>query len=394
MEIYELNNDINLNNISLDNPHSVQGGSFFTKILLDNKPLYFQLPKCSTKQGLVETKKNKYFDLLYDKNSEDLLIEWIEKFENQCLDCINKKKNLWFSNDIDKDDIQNLMTPLVRMYSSGKKLLFRTYIDTNKTTGISKCKVYNENEESIDLRSVDNNSTLIPLILIEGIKFSSKSFEIIVKLNQIMILKTEPEISDVCLIKKKPALRIANTLEKKVIKTKEEEPIKEEVHVKEEVEVKQDEPIKDDDDVKINVNDDESVNDDKVEAVNDVEDVNDDESVNDDKPVNDDKIEKHVGEVKNDVLNIDLNEINIDTLEKINDIEEINIEIPQGDPLKLVKPQEVYYNMYKEMMTRAKQSRKEALNTFLEAKNIKTKYMLDDIDDSEEEEEEFYNIEN
>ena len=56
MEIYELNNDINLNNISLDNPHSVQGGSFFTKILLDNKPLYFQLPKCSTKQGLVETK--------------------------------------------------------------------------------------------------------------------------------------------------------------------------------------------------------------------------------------------------------------------------------------------------------------------------------------------------
>ena len=187
MEIYELNNDINLNNISLDNPHSVQGGSFFTKILLDNKPLYFQLPKCSTKQGLVETKKNKYFDLLYDKNSEDLLIEWIEKFENQCLDCINKKKNLWFSNDIDKDDIQNLMTPLVRMYSSGKKLLFRTYIDTNKTTGISKCKVYNENEESIDLCSVDNNSTLIPLILIEGIKFSSKSFEIIVKLNQIMI---------------------------------------------------------------------------------------------------------------------------------------------------------------------------------------------------------------
>ena len=50
--------------------------------------------------------------------------------------------------------------------------------------------------------------------------------------------------------------------------------------------------------------------------------------------------------------------------------------------------------MYKEMMIRAKQSRKEALNTFLEAKNIKTKYMLDDIDDSEEEEEEFYNIEN
>ena len=38
MEIYELNDNINLNNISLDNPHSVQGGSFFTKILSELKP--------------------------------------------------------------------------------------------------------------------------------------------------------------------------------------------------------------------------------------------------------------------------------------------------------------------------------------------------------------------
>ena len=41
-------------------------------------------------------------------------------------------------------------------------------------------------------------------------------------------------------------------------------------------------------------------------------------------------------------------------------------------------------------MFRAKQSRKEAIKLFLEAKNIKTTHMLNDIDDSEEEEE-FYN---
>ena len=73
-------------------------------------------------------------------------------------------------------------------------------------------------------------------------------------------------------------------------------------------------------------------------------------------------------------------------------IEEINIEIPDGEPLILVKPQDVYYNMYRDMLIKAKETRKEALATFLEAKNIKTKYMLDDIDDSEEENE-FYNIE-
>ena len=93
---------------------------------------------------------------------------------------------------------------------------------------------------------------------------------------------------------------------------------------------------------------------------------------------------------KNTKVDIDVN--NVDTLDKSSNIEEINIEIPDGDPLILVKPQDVYYNMYRDMLIKAKETRKEALATFLEAKNIKTKYMLDDIDDSEEENE-FYNIE-
>ena len=132
MEIYDLNNKFDFNNITLDNPYSIQGGSFFTKILFKDKPLCFQLPKCSTKQGLVETKKYKYFDLLY--NNQENLIHWIENFENTCVEKINEKKNLWFSSEIDKDDIENLISPMLRIYSSGKKFILKTYIDVDKNT--------------------------------------------------------------------------------------------------------------------------------------------------------------------------------------------------------------------------------------------------------------------
>ena len=338
MEIYDLNNKFDFNNITLDNPYSIQGGSFFTKILFKDKPLCFQLPKCSTKQGLVETKKYKYFDLLY--NNQENLIHWIENFENTCVEKINEKKNLWFSSEIDKDDIENLISPMLRIYSSGKKFILKTYIDVDKSTKNFKCNVYNENEEVLELAKINNNNMLIPLVLIEGIKFSSKNFEIIVKLNQIMILNNETPLINKCLIKNSFNLEINDN---------NQEFQKEETINKEE----------------------DNVNQERIEKY-----------LKDDNKDNLQEIEE------NDTDN--LQETKEEDLEKSIDLEEVNIEIPDGDPLILTKPESVYYNLYKNAMFRAKQSRKEAIKLFLEAKNIKTTHMLNDIDDSEEEEE-FYN---
>jgi len=52
------------------------------------------------------------------------------------------------------------------------------------------------------------------------------------------------------------------------------------------------------------------------------------------------------------------------------------------EPILLKKPNEVYYEMYKEARKRAKKAKKDALLAFLEAKNIKQTYMLDELDSS------------
>ena len=50
------------------------------------------------------------------------------------------------------------------------------------------------------------------------------------------------------------------------------------------------------------------------------------------------------------------------------------------------KPNEVYYEIYREARRKAKVAKKAAVIAYLEAKNIKNTYMLEDIDDSSDEE--------
>ena len=76
-----------------------------------------------------------------------------------------------------------------------------------------------------------------------------------------------------------------------------------------------------------------------------------------------------------------LEETKTDTLEII----DLNIDNP-SDLIKLRKPNEVYYEIYKAAREKAKRAKKLATEAYLEAKNIKIKYMLDDLDESEEDE--------
>ena len=55
---------------------------------------------------------------------------------------------------------------------------------------------------------------------------------------------------------------------------------------------------------------------------------------------------------------------------------------------------EVYYEIYRAAYDKAKQIKKAALEAHLEAKNIKVKYNLDNINESDDELDNFLDIEN
>ena len=58
--------------LTLANPEPLQSSTYFTKLSLENnKLLCIQMPKCITKQGLIDIKGVKYCDLMYERSAQE-----------------------------------------------------------------------------------------------------------------------------------------------------------------------------------------------------------------------------------------------------------------------------------------------------------------------------------
>ena len=358
MDLYKPTKEFDFDLLSLESPQSVQGGTHFTKINMNNeKPLYIQLPKCATKQGMVKTNRGMYTDLLYNKNNSEALIDWLLALEKHCQSKINDKKELWFVSEMSEDDIESMMTPVYRLYKSGKNLLIRTMIDVDRATDTGKCMVYDEKEIKLDNSALDDRN-IIPLILIEGIKFTSKSFDIEIKLVQAMVLNKEPEVMHTCLIKRDgednskivesppPPLTAEPPAEEPPV----EEPPVEEPPVEEPP----------------------------------AEEPPTEEPPTEEPPTEEPPIK---ATSSNGILDYGYVKEEQDYLEKINnDLEEITIEPDDSGSVSIKQPNEIYAEIYKAARAKAKRMRKAAIEAFLEAKKIKTQHLLDDVDSSDDEE--------
>ena len=203
LEIVTPTPEFNFKGIALADPQPLIGqtGFYFTQLSVGNekKALCLQLPECVTKQGMVNIKNAKYLDLMFERSSNDELMHWIEQLEYACQDIIDANKDLWFESDLTRDDIETMMTQVTRLYQSGKYMLMRVFVDTGKPG--SKCIAYDENEIGFDLDILEPNKPVIPLIMIEGVKFSSRSFEISLKVVQVMVMGKN-EKKSTCLIKR------------------------------------------------------------------------------------------------------------------------------------------------------------------------------------------------
>jgi len=336
---YEINSEIpfSFNRLSLENPEPVSNGFYFIKLLSAKNPLYIQMPKCNMKNGIVSNKKEKYSDLLYLHKDNTRLIDWIEKLETKCKDMIDNKKKVWFQSDLTRDDLDTMLTPSYRMYKSGANILLRAYIDIDKQTGKDKCLVYDESQNILDVSRVDNDREIIPLLHVEGIRFSSKTFEIDIKIIQIMIMNKTIDES-VYMIKKtvvmEEALQVVDVKKPEIIQPLEEIKVQAKQH-HEQVQAKQHHEQQKEKQKA------------KTEWIQQTE------------------------QVKEDVIL----EVSLDDLSNISD-----------DVLELKKPNQVYYKIYKAAREKALKMRQSAIEAFLEAKQIKTKYMLQHLDDSDDSE--------
>ena len=360
--------NFDFDSINLADPEPVHNnaGFYFTRLGLgkENEPLYFQLPECKTKQGVVSIKQCKYVDLMFNRSENNELMTWVEQLEYRCQDIINSKKELWFQTELTRDDIETMMAQMIRLYQSGKYMLIRSFIETSKTDKSINCIAYDENEFGFDLEKLQPEQSIIPLLLIEGVKFSSRSFEISLKIIQVMVIGDIKQKTS-CLIKRN---KVNNTLDEKNTNTNtntvtEKEPLNLGQLHDSEPQLQNLKPMIISDIVL-----------EEIEQTNDIENKNE---------------EIKSEEIKSEEITDTLSDNDNSCF-----LEEITLDIDSSndDSINLKNPNEVYYEIYKKARENAEEYRTKAMEAYLEAKRIKTKYMLFDIDESDDSDDENNNF--
>lgn len=351
-DIFETNADFPFNKISLITPSSISGGVHFSKIRIDKKQLYIQSPKCKTKQGIVKSGKKIHTDLVFTQDDEEF-IQWIEMLELTVRKHIFTNRDKWFDMDMDEDDIESYFTPTVKIFKSGKQYIMR--VNVTQRVGSSPLKIYDENEMDVETDAINETTSIISILEIQGVRCSAKSFQIDVELKQIMVLKP------------------VNLFEKCIIKSKEKDLVKPVSKVLKTPNVEE-EPLIREDPIKTFV----SAEPNKTIVEEKEEEKEKEEEEENEEPI---IIQEEEEEEEEPILVIE------PMVNEYSDILEINLdvdEIENSETIHLKEKTEVYYQMYKEARQKAKLAKSLALSSYLEARRIKNLYMLEDIDDSDE----------
>ena len=357
--IIEPNESFDFTQLSLAHPVGIQGGAYFTKIEHNKKPLYIQTCKSQTRQGFVKTGKKYYCDLMFDKNSESL-INWFENLEERCQKLIYDRRDTWFQNSLEENDIESAFNSTIRVYKSGKYYLVRTNIK-NTHNNLPSIKIYNEKEIPMTMEEINSETNIISILEIQGIKFTSRNFQIEIELKQIMVLDDEP-LFDNCLIKK-----THKNIDKPLEKTTKTDDIKI-------------------DDIKIDNNNLEET----INSTINHNDILDKEANNILLETDDNKEDKKEDKKDDDItLDLEIEDLNEDIEENPDELKEFsNNDLSLDDNLETIqlkKPNQVYFELYKEARKKAKEAKRCAILAYLEAKNIKKTYMLDNLNDSDSE---------
>ena len=337
-QIHKPNDTFDFSKIELLSPTLINGGNYFIKFKMDEHSIYIEPPKCKTKQGIFKSGKKYCCDLLF-LNENEVFIRWIENLENLCKKKLFENREKWFETNLEEEDIENSMTPPLKIYKSVQQYVLKTNVPT--TIGsVCNLKIYNENQEEVGIETIDEKTDVVSILEIQGIKCSPRNFQLEMEIKQMMVLKPVQLFEKCVFPSSASALTTATENNSQTVTT-----------------LRKNAPI-------------------LAEPVS--------VSVPLPTPPTPHAVPTHTPVPNPPPTPTPKTE---EKTEGISEIEFDLDKISENDTIQLKKRNEVYYEMYKEARRRAKIARDLAVSSYLEAKNIKNTYMLNGIADSESDDE-------
>ena len=371
-EIYDTDKSFDFSKLVLTKPSLIGGGNYFIRFLVNNNNhLYVQPPKCITRQGFVKTGKRYYIDLMFTNENEEF-INWMENLENHCHQYIYKNRANWFDSEMELHDIENYFTSPLKLFKSGKFYIVR--VNVTNALGKPNLKIYDENENDVNLESINDKTNVISILEIQGIRCSASSFQIDIELKQMMVIKPN-NLFERALIKTKNTDMNKNTRTSDTIDNKIEVN-----NLGNSLDIREPDIIED----TITEKPQESIADKEIREEETMIQTQDPEHEHEHEQEQTDNIQMYI-----DTSVQETDELLIESKlpKSIDGMEEIEFnleELPHTDTIVIKQRNDVYYKMYKEARKKAKLARDLALSSYLEAKKIKNTYMLEDISDSDD----------
>ena len=361
-------------------PVTIVGGAHLSKFRVnDSTPFYLQLPKCRTKQGIVKTSGGKKFhcDLVFTHENEHF-IRWMERLEEYTRKVLFDNRQKWFSTELNEHDIETLFVSPLKLYKSGKCYLLRVNVPSSPEKNGCALKIYDENQSLVSLEEVKEDTQVITVVEIQGIKCASMSFYLEMEVKQMMVVTPVDQSFEMgCVIAKEPP----HSLMKNPIQTLANLDKSQSSGTPDKTEVSGT-PDKTEvsgipDKTKA------SGISDKIE-VSGIPDKTKASGIPDKTKASGIPDKTKASEILNenleeDILSPEIQEYDID-LEKTS----------KEEVFQIKKRNDVYYEMYREAKRKARLARDLAISSYLEAKRIKNTFLARDANESDLEDDDFY----
>jgi hypothetical protein len=353
-KIYNLKEPFDLGQLRMTNPVS-KNGAHFIKTLAGEEPLYFLAPKCSVKQGFVSHGKKVFCDFVFS-NEDSSFLSWLENLEETSRAGIFANREKWFETPLDEHDIESSMTSPYKSYKSGKYFIVRANVPT--ALGKINIKVYDEKEQETEPESIKENTNVMVVMEFQGIKCSARSFQFEIVLKQMLVVEPD-KLFEKCIIPK------ASTSSDALIPIAlDENPgcgavagFRRNAGIG---------PTEEDQRGSFIPNSIEKIPEPVILEAYAIE------ASATEAPVLSPAIQEEV-EPSTSVIEV----VDVDLVESESE-----------PPIQLKKRNDVYYKLYKEAREKAREAKQVALANYLEAKRIKNTYLLEDMSESEEDDDE------
>jgi hypothetical protein len=140
-------------------------------------------------------------DLVFSSTTGGGIVDWTFALEDRLQTLIWEKRSAWFTDDLELDDIQSSFKQAMTAFKGGLFVL-RAYVQLGRTKFPSLPQVFDVNENQLSLDDVHPESDIITILDFQGIRFTSRSFSIVVAVKQIMVLQKAATFQQ-CLIRPK-----------------------------------------------------------------------------------------------------------------------------------------------------------------------------------------------